>query len=60
MPASGPRIAPARRLAFAFEVLEFSNAFDKVVEPMFKNMRLLGNRTASARGSMPRQYKAAH
>ena len=27
---------------FAFEVLEFSNAFDKVVEPMFKNMRLLG------------------
>ncbi len=27
---------------FTFEVLEFSNAFDKVVEPMFKNMRLLG------------------
>ncbi len=27
---------------FGFEVLEFSNAFDKVVEPMFKNMRLLG------------------
>jgi microcin C transport system substrate-binding protein len=27
---------------FQFEVLEFSNAFDKVVEPMFKNMRLLG------------------
>ena len=26
----------------AFEVLEFSNAFDKVVQPMFKNMRLLG------------------
>jgi microcin C transport system substrate-binding protein len=27
---------------FTFEVLEFSNAFDKVVQPMFKNMRLLG------------------
>jgi microcin C transport system substrate-binding protein len=27
---------------FAFEALEFSNAFDKVVQPMFKNMRLLG------------------
>ena len=26
----------------AFEVLEFSNAFDKVVQPMFKNMKLLG------------------
>lgn len=25
-----------------FEVLEYSNAFDKVVQPMFKNMRLLG------------------
>ena len=27
---------------FAFEILEFSNAFDKVVDPMFRNMRLLG------------------
>lgn len=27
---------------FTFEMLEFSNAFDKVVEPMFRNMRLLG------------------
>ena len=26
----------------AFEVLEFSSAFDKVVQPMFKNMKLLG------------------
>ncbi|WP_374544500.1 extracellular solute-binding protein [Rhodoblastus sp.] len=26
----------------SFEVLEFSNAFDKVVQPMFKNMKLLG------------------
>jgi microcin C transport system substrate-binding protein len=26
----------------AFEVLEFNNAFDKVVDPMFRNMRLLG------------------
>jgi microcin C transport system substrate-binding protein len=52
----GSRLFLADGTPFAFELLEFNNAMDKVAEPMFRNMRLLGIE-ASLRVVDSAQYK---